>query len=169
MDKEAISHIPHRDKLGGRAVDPTALPEAAIEGQYVEGALDLHGRTITTSGTVLDPVNDQVGTTPRDISHSNTTAAAASLVVKASAGKVFSIRVHNDNASAQYIQVHDAASLPADTAVPEEVFVVDGDISEIFTFPQGKQFSTGIVVCNSSTAATKTIGSADCWFSVDFE
>ena len=156
-------------KIGGKAQDPTSLPSAVSVDDRADLMTDLYSRPVVTLGTALDAENDEIGTTPRDISHGNTTALAASLVIKASAGKAFEIRGHNDSGSAQYIQVHDAASLPANGAVPEEVFTVPADSNFAITFPQGKQFSTGIVVCNSSTLATKTIGSADCWFSADFE
>jgi len=156
-------------KTGGKAQDPTALPVAVVANDRADHMTDLYGRPVVYLGTTLDPTNDKVGVTPRDHSNINTSAYAASLVVKASAGKAFDVRGYNSLASAQFIQVHDAASLPADTAVPEETFTVPASSNFSITFPEGKSFATGIVVCNSSTGPTKTIGAADCWFSVDFE
>lgn len=101
--------------------------------------------------------------------NATTTANAASLVVKATAGLLYGLTGYNAKTSAQFIQIHDAASLPADTAVPKVVFSVPA--SSNFSLDYGeyaKSFTTGIVICNSSTEATKTIGSADCWFDVQY-
>ena len=147
--------------------DPTALA-AMTEGDNGNLKGDLSGRLIATLGTQLDVTNDSVSTQPVEPSNINTSAAATSLVIKASAGTIYEVRGHNDAASSQYIQVHDAASLPADTAVPEDSFLVAADSNFSITFPQGKSCATGIVVSNSSTLATKTIGSADCWFSAEY-
>jgi len=156
-------------KTGAKAADPTSLPSAVAALDRVDHMADTYGRPVVYLGTALDATNDTVGVTPRDTSHNNTSAYATSLVVKASAGKLFEIRGYNSKASAQFIQVHDAASLPANGAVPEETFTVGASSNFSISFPQGKAFSTGIVISNSSTGATKTIGSADCWFSSDFE
>jgi len=156
-------------KIGLNAQDPTSLPAAVAVADRVNAIGDVYGRQVVYLGTSLDATNDEVSVTPRDTSHNNTTAYATNLVVKASAGKLFEIRGYNSLASAQFIQVHDAASLPADTTVPEEVFTVSASSNFSISFPQGKVFSVGIVICNSSTGPTKTIGAADCWFSSDFE
>ncbi|MGZ8442546.1 MAG: hypothetical protein ACXWXZ_04020 [Candidatus Binatia bacterium] len=98
-------------------------------------------------------------------SEAHSTAQAASLVIKASAGELVGLIGYNNSSSDQYIQVHNAASLPADAAVP--IFVFKAKANDNFSLDIGTipyPFSTGIVVCNSSTLATKTIGSANCWF-----
>ena len=94
------------------------------------------------------------------------TALAASLIIKPGPGTLYKLIVYNNKNAAQFIQLHDSATLPANDAVPVMVFsvptvsVVELPIHNL----KGLNFSTGITVCNSSTAATKTIGSADCWF-----
>ena len=100
---------------------------------------------------------------------SRSTALEASRVVKASGGTLWAIRVTNTSASAQYIQVHNTTTVPADTAVPIESIYVAAANSVVIPFAYGLRCDTGISISNSSTAATKTVGSADCWFSVDYE
>lgn len=97
------------------------------------------------------------------------TALEASRVVKVEGGTLWAIRVTNTSASAQYIQVHNTVSVPADTAVPIETVLVAATNSVVIPFAYGLRCDTGISLSNSSSAATKTIGSADCWFSVDYE
>jgi hypothetical protein len=104
------------------------------------------------------------------LSNATSTAQAASLVIKATPGRLFKLTVWSDKASAQFIQLHNATSLPADTAVPVISLTVPADSNLIITLPEvyGRYFSTGIVACNSSTQATKTISSADCWFDAQY-
>jgi hypothetical protein len=97
-----------------------------------------------------------------------TTALAASLVVKTVRGTLYGLTGYNNKSSSQFIQIHDAASLPSDTAVPKITFTVPATTSFSLDFNVGREYQTGIVICNSSTAATKTIGSADCWFDVQY-
>lgn len=96
-----------------------------------------------------------------------TSALATNLVVKASAGRLFKLAGYSTQA--QFIQVHDAASLPSDSAVPELVFPIAANALFEFEIPVGHGCSTGIVICNSSTGPTKTIGSADTWITAYYE
>lgn len=90
-------------------------------------------------------------------------ALVASLLVSTVPGKLLSVVVLNTGA-AQYLQVHESATLPANGAVPALPAIA------LAAGPSTTQFDLGgvgidldaITLCNSSTAATKTIGAADC-------
>lgn len=98
-----------------------------------------------------------------------TTAYAASLVVKATPGVLFGVTFYNSKGSAQWIQVHDSATLPAENAVPLVILKIPSDTSAAYDFGErGCTFTHGIVICNSSTGPTKTIGSADCWITAQY-
>lgn len=100
-----------------------------------------------------------------------TGAYAASLLVKTDSGIVYGISGYNSAAASQFIQLHDAFSLgnAADGSIPITFFVVAAASNFSIDFGiSGRSFSAGLLVCNSSTATTKTIGSADCWFDVRY-
>lgn len=92
----------------------------------------------------------------------------ASRVVKSGPGILYGLTVTNTNAAAQFVQVFDAAALPADAAVPLFAKSVPAGDAVGFQWLPGRTFLTGIVVCNSSTAGAKTIGAADCLFDAQF-
>jgi hypothetical protein len=97
-------------------------------------------------------------------------AYEASSISKAAAGVVREITGYNSKTSAQFIQLHNSATLPADTGVPDVVITVPAGENFYIDFGEnGYYCSAGIVVSNSSTGATKTIGSADCWFVVKYK
>ena len=89
---------------------------------------------------------------------------ANSLVVSSGQSKLWGLSGFNSKASTQFIQVFDANTVPANGAVPD--FVMQAPSSDNFWVswtPNYRWHSDGIVICNSSTSATLTIGSADCW------
>lgn len=104
-----------------------------------------------------------------DLSNSTSVALEASRVVKAAPGKVFTMTVYNNKGAAQFIQFFNSTTVPADTAVPVFCISVPTVASVTVQFSDyGRTFSTGIAVSNSTTAPTKTIGAADCFFDVQF-
>lgn len=97
----------------------------------------------------------------------NSVALAASLIAKASKGSMYRAFGYNSLAGTQFIQVHDSATLPADTAVPILVIAVAASSPwQIDLNGIGFPFQNGIVLCNSTTGPTKTIGAANNLFTV---
>jgi hypothetical protein len=82
---------------------------------------------------------------------------------------VYGYYVYNTKASAQYVNVFDANTLPADNAVPLWSQAIAANTGAGLVFLGGRQFQTGLVLCNSSTDTKKTLGSADCFFDVQFD
>ena len=93
-----------------------------------------------------------------------TTALAASGVIKASAGTLYGLAGINNSSSDQYLQIFDSVTVPADTTVPKLVLFIPAKSNFSFDLGMyGFALGTGISWSNSSTLATKTIGSADVW------
>ena len=115
-------------------------------------------------GTYADPV--KITELALFLQNANSGKVASSLLVKTSPGLVFGFTV--SSVSAQFIQVFDAEALPADTAVPTLSFAVAATSQLAVAWIPPRGFRNGIVLCNSSTQHTKTIGSADCVFDVQY-
>lgn len=163
--KEEVEGVSGKAYMAMYRWDTGTLSWVAFTGDANNGvATDVN---ITNSSLATKELPDSSSTyAPSNVT---STALEASHVIKASAGVLFSITGYNSKASAQYIQIHNTTSVPADTAVPVLVFRVEGLSNfSISATKFGRYFSTGITVCNSSTIATKTVGSADCWFDAQY-
>ena len=99
---------------------------------------------------------------PNQTIHSS--ALEASHVFKTGPGTLVSLIGYNSGA-AQFIQVHNSASLPNEGDVPTYTFTVGAAQNFSLDIPiNGARFTTGIAACNSSTSDTKTIGAANVFF-----
>lgn len=142
---------------GGGLTD-AELRAAHIDVQQLSGAMDsVVSREIPDATSTYAPSNTTV------------TAYASKLIVKASAGVLFSITGYNSSTSAQFIQIHNKTVDQADAVVPEVVFRVPAESSFSYSADKfGRYFSTGIVVINSSTGATLTQQAKDCWIDAQY-
>ena len=129
------------------------------------GNVRIDQTTLGTTNGVVPIVSATAVGAPTPIA---STAYATSIIAKASAGKLYSLHGYNSKATDQFIQIHNTTTLPADTAVPAYTFVAKALSNFTLPLPSaGRMFTTGIVVCNSTTGPTKTIGLADCWFNLE--
>ena len=92
----------------------------------------------------------------------------ASRLIKGGEGVLLGFTVYNSNAAAQFILLFDAAQVPANGAVPVAVFTVATVANLAVNWIPGRTFRRGIVICNSSTGPTLTIGAADCFFDAQY-
>lgn len=80
-------------------------------------------------------------------------------------GVLYSLHGHNNDSSAQYIQVFKSSSIVDDGEVPYRQILVGPNADYEFTLPKwGDHSLLGFYVCVSSTNLYKTLGAADCTF-----
>lgn len=144
---------------------PLGTPNDSATGELAVKVRVVGSTTGGTTAITIVPDANASGT-----SHGHSTAYEASRIFKNSAGTLLVLKGYNSKGSAQFIQLHDSATLPADTAVPVAVITVPTVSNFEISYPvTGGGFGSGIVACNSSTGPTKTIGGADCWFEAVFK
>lgn len=122
----------------------------------LEGELQEQARSTFGELAVLSPLNYR------------SKALEASCVVKTGDGVLFGFTVTNTKASAQFVQLFDALTVPADGLLPIFSKSVPSGDAVGFNWLPGRTFFAGIILCNSSTSTSKTVGSADCIFDAQY-
>jgi len=97
-------------------------------------------------------------------------ASVAPAVLQVGPGVLYSLDGYNAKVSAQFILIFDTATAPANGDIP--IFALTA--ATIANFSRdfgtyGLRFQKGLAVSNSSTVATRTVGSADCQFFLRFK
>lgn len=93
-----------------------------------------------------------------------TTAYAASLVAKGTAGTLFQVFGYNSHSATVFIQVHNTTSLPANASVPIITIAVPPTSNfSIDLGLRGSAFGTGITIASSSTGPTLTVSGSTAW------
>lgn len=150
--------------LGAYASDttPTSVAAADVSRLWAK----LNGALSVFNAYALNSTDDAVQAFPPSTAQTSASAAYENdRVIKAGAGTLVSLSVYNSKASAQFIQIHNVTSTPADGVAPIFVVTVPTVANYTINFPlSGLPCTTGIYVCNSSTGPTKTLGSDDCYF-----
>lgn len=96
----------------------------------------------------------------------NSVDFSSSIIVSTNPVILLGFTVYNSG-PAQFIQLFDSATVPADDAVPELPIPIAADsVVGMYWGEEGRYFPNGLVLCNSSTADVKTLGLTDCWFDV---
>lgn len=130
----------------------TAATDAGTTGDYSRLAVDAVGRLRTVT---KDEATDATNTT--------STALAASLVVKASAGKLWGLQGHIAAAAgAGFVHIFDAATATGTPKIIIPIAAGGGKFSLDFG-RKGRAHATGITVGFSSTETTYTSGGAHLW------
>ena len=107
---------------------------------------------------------------PQNLNYDDSVAYEASTISKASPGTIYSLTGYNSHTSAVWVQLHDSATLPSDTAVPAIILHVPATSNFFYDFGEvGRYCLNGIVVCGSSTGPTKTIAGAVLWINTQYK
>lgn len=117
-------------------------------------------------GVHVDP--QEMATAVRTLLNATSSVAANSLIVKQTSGLVFGFTASSSLGAGQFIQLHDASSLPSDGAVPVAVFAIGSTSTAAAAWIPPRSFRNGIVICNSTTQNTKTLGAANTLFDVQY-
>ena len=95
-------------------------------------------------------------------------ALEKSAVVKTGDGWLYGFTFTNTNAAARFVLVFDAHDLPANGAVPLIAKSCPLGDAVGFSWLPPRRFEAGLVLCNSTTQATLTLGTADSLFDAQY-
>ena len=175
---DGVIHLPPSDPSTGAKQDTGNGSLASILTKFTDtlarfGVLGANGSGIAsttnavpvggvdTGGTARTALTNASGVLQSGIAKGTSYSSAAleaSAVVSASACLVSQVRVQNFGASTRYLQLHNAASLPANGTVPKAVTGIGTNATGVITFAiPTDRFSTGLVVACSTTQGTLTI------------
>ena len=146
----------------------TKQSDGSQKTQIVDGAGNVVGSTTNAldinikSGSIANTTFTVVGSAMTNVT---STAYEASHVIKNAPGTLYGLSGYNSKSSAQFILLFNSTTVPVDTTAAVYVITIPAQSNFSVDFGvYGRPFSIGIVVSNSSTSPTKTIGSADCFF-----
>ena len=127
-----------------------------------------------TGGSIGDVVVTPTSASGAATSRTTTTALAANLVVKGSAGNLYGFTVSADSTlsgAAWWIMVYDATSAPADGAVtPAKCYAMpSGVTSASYSFPAPTAFATGITIGVSTDGCFTKAASIHAFISGDYK
>lgn len=101
---------------------------------------------------------------------SNPGALTNALLASSGPSRLIGFTVYSSKNANQFVLVFDSATIPADNAVPLFVLpILTQNQTSAYYGHEGRVFYQGIVVCNSTTDTTKTIGSKDCFIDVQWK
>lgn len=149
---------------GTANVNVTGTAPVAVTGTAnvnVTGTANVTGAVTVLSGTVSTiPLTGNTAGLVRI----NSAAYESSHVLKNSPGTLLFLKGYNSG-PAQFIQLYDSATVPADTAAPVLTMAVSGSSNFVIEIPSGGiPFLTGIAVSNSTTGPTKTSGTTNTFY-----
>ena len=94
---------------------------------------------------------------------------ASSIIAKGGEGRLYGFTATSTNVAAQFILVFDRGSVPSNGAIPLFAFnVAAASPAAGYWGSVGRWFDRGIVLANSTTQGTLTIGAADTLFDVQY-
>lgn len=102
----------------------------------------------------------------RVLKNSTSTAAENKRIV--TTGPALLVGFTASSTTAQFIQLFDSSTVPADNAIPLPAFAITAGGSVSIDWITPRYFANGIVICNSTSQLTKTLGAADTLFDVQY-
>lgn len=94
---------------------------------------------------------------------------ANSIVASLGNARLYGFTATSTNVAAQWILVFDESAVPSNGKVPLFAFNVSAASAAAgYWGSVGRTFDRGIILCNSTTQGSLTIGAADCIFDVQY-